>query len=89
MPSFLHASAVAPCERFEEAPGVPSCKENTMRFCQTDLAANAYRLERLLAENRRFGTADPDGTHGANDGIMAQTLKMEGWKVGLGPWGWT
>ncbi|KAG2428579.1 hypothetical protein HYH02_014281 [Chlamydomonas schloesseri] len=69
-----------PCERFEEGDGVPPCKENGMRFCQTDLAANAYKLERLLAEDRRFGLVDPGGTHGANDGIMAQLLKTAGWK---------
>ncbi|KAG2500986.1 hypothetical protein HYH03_000808 [Edaphochlamys debaryana] len=70
-----------PCERFEEAPDAPPCKENLMRFCQTDLAANAYRVSRLLSEDRRFGTIDPGGTHGANDGIMAQTLKSSGWKI--------
>lgn len=61
---------------------MPPCKENGMRFCQTDLAANAYKLQRLLAEDRRFGLVDPGGTHGANDGIMAQLLKTAGWKVG-------
>ncbi|GFR42383.1 hypothetical protein Agub_g3254 [Astrephomene gubernaculifera] len=70
-----------PCERFEEGPGLPPCKENDMRFCQTDLAANAHRLSRLLAEERRWGLVDPTGTHGANDGIMAQMLKSAGWKV--------
>ncbi|EFJ52303.1 hypothetical protein VOLCADRAFT_102964 [Volvox carteri f. nagariensis] len=70
-----------PCERFEEGEGVPHCKENEMRFCQTDLAASAYRLERLLAENRLFGELDPGGSHGANDGIMAQTILTAGWKV--------
>ncbi|GIL45617.1 hypothetical protein Vafri_2819 [Volvox africanus] len=70
-----------PCERFEEGEGMPPCKENEMRFCQTDLAANAYLLNRLLAENRRFGLVDPGGTHGANDGIMAQALLAGGWKV--------
>ncbi len=52
-----------------------------MRFCQTDLAANAYRLSRMLAEDRRFGTVDPTGGNGANDGILAQILKTDGWKV--------
>ncbi|KAG2435072.1 hypothetical protein HXX76_007159 [Chlamydomonas incerta] len=70
-----------PCERFEEGEGVPPCKENGMRFCQTDLAANAYKLQRLLVEDRRFGLVDPGGTHGANDGIMAQLLKTAGWKI--------
>ncbi|PNH00307.1 hypothetical protein TSOC_013878 [Tetrabaena socialis] len=70
-----------PCERFEDGEGAPPCKVNEMRFCQTDLAANAYRLERLLEEDRRFGLVDPNGTHGANDGIMAQMLKTAGWKI--------
>lgn len=71
----------APCERFEEGPGLPPCKENDMRFCQTDLAANAYRLSRMLEEDRRFGTVDPTGGNGANDGILAQILKTDGWKI--------
>lgn len=74
-------STAAPCERFEEGPGLPPCKENDMRFCQTDLAANAYRLSRMLEEDRRFGTVDPTGGNGANDGILAQILKTDGWKV--------
>ncbi|KXZ44304.1 hypothetical protein GPECTOR_69g397 [Gonium pectorale] len=71
----------SPCERFEDGEGLPPCKENGMRFCQTDLAANAYHLQRLITEDRRFGVVDPTGSHGANDGVMAQILKSAGWKI--------
>lgn len=46
--------------------------------------ACAFRWQRLLEENRRFGVVDPGGTSAANDGIMAQTLLAEGWPVRRG-----
>ena len=64
-----------------------------MRFCQTDLAANAYRWRRMVKEDKRFGPLDPAGASSANDGMMASLLLKEGWKVscmcawGAAAWG--
>ena len=44
-----------PCERFASSPQAPACKLNKLRWCQTDLGANALRWPRLLREGRRFG----------------------------------
>ncbi|MEW5310668.1 MAG: hypothetical protein WDW38_002444 [Sanguina aurantia] len=71
----------APCDRFTAGPGLPLCKENAMRMCQTDLAAIAYRWPLWLAEGRRYGVLDPGGTSSANDGLMAQAVVAGGWKV--------
>lgn len=71
--------AAAPCERFMAGPEHPPCKSNFFRFCHTDLAANAMSRAKLMAQERRFGLADPGGTTG--DGYMAQELKAAGWKV--------
>jgi hypothetical protein len=50
----LHCSGM-PCERFGQQEGAPTCKPNRLRWCHTDLGANAMRWPRLIAENRRFG----------------------------------
>ena len=49
---------------------------------QTDLAATAFRREKLIAENRYFGQLP--GVTGAgidNDGILSTILVKDGWKV--------
>jgi hypothetical protein len=43
------------CERFAAAPGLPACKRNRLRWCHTDLGANAIAYPRFVQENRRFG----------------------------------
>lgn len=48
--------AGVPCERFGQQEGAPTCKLNKLRWCHTDLGANAMRWPRLMAEDRRFGS---------------------------------
>ncbi len=58
-PLRLSPSAVGragvPCERFGQQEGAPVCKQNKLKWCQTDLGANVMRWPRLIRENRRFG----------------------------------
>eukprot|EP00878_Enallax_costatus_P036477 GHUV01040967.1.p1 GENE.GHUV01040967.1~~GHUV01040967.1.p1 ORF type:complete len:318 (+),score=72.11 GHUV01040967.1:2345-3298(+) len=69
-----------PCERFTAGPGLPSCKTNEMKWCQTDLAANAYSWPRFMKDDMRFGILETG--RGANhDGIMADLVRTRGWKV--------
>eukprot|EP00798_Chlamydomonas_sp_ICE-L_P024120 gene24120-9695_t len=70
-----------PCDRLAAEPGMPNCKHNGMSFCQTDLAANAMRLKKMITEDRRFGPLDKEGGSSANDGMMASLLRDEGWNV--------
>lgn len=71
-----------PCERFAAGPGLPPCKVNELRWCQTDLAANAYAWPRFIADDMRFGVLDSG--HGANhDGYMADVVRTRQWKVGV------
>ncbi len=72
--------AAAPCERFAAAPGAPPCKENLLRFCNTDLASSIYRWPRFVAEDRGFAKVESHGI-GLNDGLLARLLKASGWKV--------
>lgn len=44
------------CERFAATPGAPACKPNRLRWCHTDLGANAISYQRFQKEGRRFGT---------------------------------
>lgn len=44
------------CERFAATPGAPACKPNRLRWCHTDLGANAINYQRFQKERRRFGT---------------------------------
>lgn len=69
-----------PCERFAAGPGLPPCKVNTLTWCHTDLAANAYAWPRFIADDMRFGVLDSG--HGAShDGVMADVVRSRGWKV--------
>lgn len=71
-----------PCERFAAGPGLPPCKVNELRWCQTDLAANAYAWPRFIADDMRFAVLDSG--HGANhDGFMADVVRARQWKVGV------
>ena len=52
-----------------------------MKWCHTDLGANALRWPRLVAEGRRFGTlgAKANGMSAEHfDGIMVMDLLSEG-----------
>ncbi len=51
-----------------------------MAWCQTDLAANAYRWSKLLEEDLRYGPLDR-GAGASHDGFMAQAVRDRGWKV--------
>lgn len=44
------------CDRFAAGVGAPACKVNRLRWCHTDLGANAIAYPRFLKETRRFGT---------------------------------
>ena len=70
----------APCERFAASPAAPPCKENLLRFCNTDLASVAYRWPRFVAEKRGFSLMESHGI-GLNDGLLARLLRTSGWKV--------
>ena len=48
-------AAGPPCERFGRDPQALACKANELRWCQTDLGANALRWRRWMREGRRFG----------------------------------
>lgn len=52
-----------------------------MRWCHTDLGANAYSWQRLLAEGRRFGAPGP-GAEGVGaehyDGVLASAIVNAG-----------
>lgn len=71
-----------PCERFATRKGQPPCKENLMKWCQTDLAATAYRWRRFVGrqgpDDMLFGGLDNVISH---DGIMAEEVTKRGWKV--------
>lgn len=69
-----------PCERFAAAPGAPPCKDNLLRFCQTDLAANVFNWRKLRAENRTFAAMPGHGL-GLNDGLLASALVAANWRV--------
>ena len=75
------AVAAAPCERFAEGPGLPPCKVNELRWCQTDLAANVYSWPRFMADDMRFGVLD-SGSGANHDGYMADVVRARNWKVG-------
>lgn len=69
-----------PCERFAYLSGVPPCKQNELRWCHTDLAANVYHWPRFVEDDMRFGVLE--GGHGiSHDGVMAQLVVQKGWKV--------
>lgn len=74
-------AAAAPCERFAEGPGLPPCKVNELRWCQTDLAANVYSWPRFIADDMRFGVLD-SGSGANHDGYMADVVRARNWKVG-------
>ncbi len=63
------------CERFAATPGAPACKTNRLRWCHTDLGANAIGYQRFQKEGRRFGTLGVRGPPG------------HGWCVGSGAGG--
>ena len=81
------------CERFstERAQrsgrlegGSTMCKRNTLQWCQTDLGSVAIRREKLLTEQRSFGSVKEkaDGLDAAhNDGLMFAELVQDGWRV--------
>jgi hypothetical protein len=70
-----------PCVRFAATPHAPACRQNELRVCHTDLASVAWRLQRLLKEDRRFGEVDTFGNSEAADGILAAAVVAAGWKV--------
>jgi hypothetical protein len=90
--STIHQTVGTPCDRFAAAPGAPLCKQNLMRWCQTDLAATAYRWRKLVGRDDAggqgqgllFGDLDQGISH---DGLMAQEVVKRGWKVGRVPVG--
>ncbi|GAB4821860.1 hypothetical protein N2152v2_008906 [Parachlorella kessleri] len=71
------------CERFAAWSDRPHCKRNRLKWCHTDLGANAINYPRLLAEKRRFGTLQSElGLQEDHyDGIMAQALVAAGWRA--------
>lgn len=73
-------AAGIPCERFAAGPGHPPCKTNELRWCQTDLAANAYFWPRFIADDMRFGVLD-SGVGASHDGFMADVVRTRKWKV--------
>jgi hypothetical protein len=54
-----------------------------MRWCQTDLAATAYRWRRFVGregpDDMRFGELDEGGI--GHDGVMAEEVVRRGWKA--------
>jgi len=76
---YQRPTAIA-CDRFAAGPGAPPCKENLLRFCNTDLAADVYNWKRFMAEGRGFSKV-PSATLGLNDGLLARLLVSQGWKV--------
>lgn len=76
----MSPAAAAPCERFAAGPGLPPCKVNELRWCQTDLAANAYSWPRFIADDMRFGLLD-SGQRANHDGYMADVVRERKWKV--------
>ncbi len=84
MPLIPIQPTAAPCQRFAASPGAPPCKQNLLRFCNTDLASVAYNWQRFLAEGRAFSKMESHGI-GLNDGLLARLLKRSGWKVLVGP----
>lgn len=63
-----------PCLRFESGPGLPACKQNMLRFCQTDLATVAYDWSRFRAESRSFYALAADGVVGGLWGPLISAL---------------
>lgn len=52
-----------------------------MQWCQTDLGANVYSWQRLLAEGRRFSAPGPEAEGlGAEhyDGVLASAISKDG-----------
>eukprot|EP00775_Hariotina_reticulata_P012502 gene12502-12637_t len=78
--SRFQRSTGLPCERFAAGPGVPTCKENLLRWCQTDLAANVYWWPRFVADDMLFGVLD-SGRGANHDGFMAEVVVKRSWKV--------
>ncbi|DBB10253.1 TPA: hypothetical protein ACH3X3_001818 [Trebouxia sp. C0006] len=73
-----------PCERFSAEPGKPACKQNLLRWCNTDLGANVLNWPRLIQENKRFSQLAPVacGLPAENyDGVLAQHLVDSNWTV--------
>ncbi|GAX74196.1 hypothetical protein CEUSTIGMA_g1645.t1 [Chlamydomonas eustigma] len=69
-----------PCDRFAADASAPLCKENLLRFCNTDLASVAYNWPKFIEEERAFSKMDSHGI-GLNDGLLAHLLKTSGWRV--------
>lgn len=73
------------CDRFTALYNEKrNCKQNTMRWCQTDLGSVAIRRAKLLEEERYFGMLDNDKyglDESHNDGLMFGELLKDGWKV--------
>lgn len=76
----VSSPAATPCERFAAASDLPPCKVNAMRWCQTDLAANAYSWPRFVADDMRFGVLD-SGQGANHDGFMADVVRERKWHV--------
>eukprot|EP00887_Chlorella_sp_A99_P006362 scaffold3.g6362.t1 len=80
---FQRVTAPA-CVRFWAWDGSPACKRNRLRWCHTDLGANALNYQRFVRERRRYGalgTVAEGVTADHFDGIMAQELLRGGWHV--------
>ncbi|CAD7702246.1 unnamed protein product, partial [Ostreobium quekettii] len=70
-----------PCDRFSKGEGRPPCKENLLKFCHTDLGANAMSWTRLVEEDRRFSALGSSGPAAGQDALMAELLKKSGWRT--------
>lgn len=53
-PASRALPAAPACTRFAAGEGLPNCKRNELRFCQMDLASAAWRLRRMVEEDRRW-----------------------------------
>lgn len=73
-----------PCERFAAEPEKPPCKQNSLRWCHTDLGANVLSWPRLLHEGKRFSQLAPIacGLSAEHfDGVLAHHLVDSNWTV--------
>jgi hypothetical protein len=82
--SRFNRPTMPPCERFcpQYNPG-NMCKENLLRWCQTDLGSIAFRYRRFIQEGRSFARVNSTsyGLENANnDGLLIQNLVNDGWK---------
>jgi hypothetical protein len=79
--SRFNRPTMPPCYRFAPSYNhLNNCKENFLRWCQTDLGSVAFRYKRFVKEERQFARVDSYLELSNNDGLLIEMLVRDGWR---------